>query len=479
MEGPDGATPEQAKVELDRLLAEEKSASEADMQRIADPRAGLSNLEGVAIGAGASVDRAIRGVTGLFGADNTEGKEDAELYRKHHPGTAATVGEVGGDIAMSVAPLVGPGGRLLQATKALGRFAPAAADIAYNVGYNALTAPEDRGMAAALGGAGATAGRVLNRAVGGAVRPSAAGQAMMDKGVRLTPGQAGEGMMGKAAKGYERILETQPVVSMAVEGAKKRAVQDWNKVIGVGADVADTGLPKGTVKIKSIEELAERAAELSEKVAPNSQVAFLRTTGEIERTLESGLDAKHYREAITDPLAKAMELAKKNGQDSLYEAYKTYGNNLATRLSRPVRKLGTAESLRNAATQAQEGRVLKKAAGVPGEPIYPEAIAKAADGTPKLLQESTEAMSVLGKKPNRSDWYINNASRIASLIMHGTMAGMTWPVSTAVLGSSLGATAPGSKFILGQYGLQKKLAAHPELVSKVLRAVATEVAEEE
>ena len=134
----------------------------------ADPSEGMSFGEKFLVGAGAATDRAIRGVTGLFGKDNTQGAEDAALYQKYHPGTAASLGEIGADIAMTAMPA----GAIMKGSQGLRMLPRVAANMGGNAAMSAAIAPEDRGAAALTGGLGAGAGMVLG-ALGNRVLPLA------------------------------------------------------------------------------------------------------------------------------------------------------------------------------------------------------------------------------------------------------------------------------------------------------------------
>ena len=86
VEGPAGATQEQAFQVLQQRLGAAAPAPAALPPMDVDPSAGMNAGEKMLVGAGAATDRAIRGVKSLFGAKDEQGAEDAALYQKHHPG---------------------------------------------------------------------------------------------------------------------------------------------------------------------------------------------------------------------------------------------------------------------------------------------------------------------------------------------------------------------------------------------------------
>lgn len=203
-----------------------------------DPAEGLGPLDKLLVGAGAATQRAwdatggaltdaLRARTPDERVALTEArKADRDAYEAHHPGGWATAGGIAADIGMGAIP-VGAGGQVL--TKALGasRYAPLIGDVAANAGYSALTSPENRGTAAALGGAGAAVGRAVGRVATGVVRPTAEAADLLRRGVRLTPGQAA----GKdsAINTVEQWATSNPISTIPVTAARRRALDDAGK----------------------------------------------------------------------------------------------------------------------------------------------------------------------------------------------------------------------------------------------------------
>ena len=254
IEGPAGATPEQAMEALKYHMgasAPAKAPVKTLAPLTADPQEGMSRTEKLLVGAGAATDRAARGIAGLFDVGGVpgnklkqyleEGKETADVYEKNHPGGWATTGEIGADLAMGLVP-VAKGAQVANkvASKVLPKaVASVGASAAANSAYNAATAPEDRGIAAALGAGGAVLGRTLNRGASGVVKPTTVAQEMMDQGVRLTPGQAGGGLPGAVARTYEDLYEGIPLLGRAVTAAKERGIRDLDRVPAEFAETID------------------------------------------------------------------------------------------------------------------------------------------------------------------------------------------------------------------------------------------------
>ena len=213
----------------------------------ADPAEGMGPLDKLLVGAGAATDRAMRGVTGaiastgIMGRDADQylqqGKEDAALYEKHHPGGLARVGEVGADLAMSALPVAGAAGKAAQLAKALrmGRAAPLIGDVAANAGYAALTAPEDRLTAGAFGAGGAAVGRAVPAVVGRVARPTAPGpeaQKLIEAGVQPTFGQVMSESRGFVPRTFARAEEAMtsiPLVGAPLRRARERAMEQFQQ----------------------------------------------------------------------------------------------------------------------------------------------------------------------------------------------------------------------------------------------------------
>lgn len=224
-----------------------------------------------AIGAGAATEKAYRGVRsllppGLLPDDLMGGKgrgaEAAQVYEKYHPGGWATAGEIGADVAMSAIP-VARGGQAVGAVarqvlpRAVARAAPVVGDVAANALYAGLTAPEDRGAAAAFGGGGALAGAGLLGVLNRVVRPVSFGpeaQRLSDLGVDVTLGQV---MAEKAAdtgrkalpravaravsRGEEAAMSV-PLAGAPLRGMRERGVEAFQR------GTREAALPPGAPK---------------------------------------------------------------------------------------------------------------------------------------------------------------------------------------------------------------------------------------
>jgi len=156
-EFPDGMTDAEIGAVLARQFGSPRSLS-AVAQRYRVPNGENQRpgwAEEVAGGAKHAWDRAAMGLKGLFTDLTPEDKallEQGGAFVKE-TGPASTVGQIGADVAMSAAPVA----RAAALPRVLGmtsRLAPAAADVAANAGYAAVTSPEDRANAAMWGAGG-------------------------------------------------------------------------------------------------------------------------------------------------------------------------------------------------------------------------------------------------------------------------------------------------------------------------------------
>ena len=477
-----------------------------------DPAEGMPWYEKALVGAGAATARAGEGVLSLLDkagliddekrAELEQMKADRQIYEKHHPGGWATAGEVGGDIAMSALPVAKGGQLLTKALGKLGRFAPAAADVAANAAYSAATAPENRGTAAAFGGGGAAAGRVLTRTLGRAVRPSATGQELMNQGVRLTPGQAGEGVMGTVAKGYESAMGLVPGAAQIVDRAKGRALGDWNRVALSQAEVPgsvvkpssiadlkaqygaayDKMLPEGIVA--KLDPLTSRVYDdftqrLGEKVAPTSRAKFFEVSEWIGHNLKQGVDASQFKEVVSNELDAAMNAAKRDGNRSLFTALKKLSDDLDKAL--PHFPGMPAEAAKLGATDKgyRAFKVLEKAGAKVG-PLKREGVMYPSDllttATAKshaqLQAEALRGHKAFGDAPSGLDKFVGRAGQLGALGTHV----MTPETLAATLGANgvalLYTTEAGRKFLLGQIPWQAFARAHPDIAAQIGRALA-------
>jgi len=193
-------------------------------------------------GAKVAWDRAAMGLKEMF-TDLTP--EDQALLEQgksfmNQGGTAATVGNVGGDVLMTASPsmfaqrgIMLAGGKYLpKAMQWISSSIPAAA-ISGGVTSAALT-PENRGSAAiggALGaGVGETAGRVLTKTLGGltsgSVTPEA--RALMNHGAFVPMWKATDSKILRNVAERARAL---PVSGDIIKGQERAGIESWNKIL--------------------------------------------------------------------------------------------------------------------------------------------------------------------------------------------------------------------------------------------------------
>jgi hypothetical protein len=525
-EFPDGMTDDAITGVLQKQFPRTVAPPTAQDIAAVSPANDMAWHEKALVGAGAAMDRTGRALSGLLRGSSTP-DEDAELYKKYHPGGWATAGEIGADLAMSAAPVAAGAKRASQVASMLrmGRAAPLVGDVAANAAYAAATAPDDRGEAAMFGAAGAAGGRVLNRAVGGIVRPTANAQELLDRGVRLTPGQAGGGAVGSLARMYEDALGSVPGFGRGINNARQTGLEDWNRAAladassgplarsEFGPSRIDRSAPIGQNGIVAVKEKLSKAYEsmfpagttmhltnegasaldkriesLSYELPENLQSQFVGFASDISRRLKNGVASEHWKEVIEGDLDAAMKAAFRAGDNSLVRALKDLDRNLLAHMrSGNIVKGPTPDPsgvldphvLTDVDAAYRDFKVLKKAgerAGAikRGGVLYPSdvAVEAAKRGATDLQERALAGQQMLGNAPAPWQGPINAAKATAI----GAVGGMTLPggiALTAAAASLLGTTELGRKVLLGQYPLQKLLMENPEFASQLGRALAT------
>lgn len=242
--------------------APEVDAGDSPPERV-HPSEGMPWYEKALVGAGAATARALEGVGSLLPAWKDDPRlaqlrEDRKVYEANHPGGWATAGEIGADVAMSAIP-VAKAAALPRALGVTSKLAAPAADIAANAAYAAATAPENRGSAAAMGGAGAAGGQVLTRALARAARPAgelgSQAQALVDAGVQPTFGQSmreGGSLAGRAIGRAEDAMTSIPVAGSMLQRRRAEALEAFQAA--TRRDALPPGAPAEAAK--SVDDLS-------------------------------------------------------------------------------------------------------------------------------------------------------------------------------------------------------------------------------
>lgn len=179
-------------------------------------------------GAKAAWDRAALGLKGLVTDLTPEDKallEQGKAFTQEG-GTAATVGSIGADVAMSAAPA----SRVMQAAnlvKSAPVLARTLATMGFGTGYGALTNPEDRAQGAKEGAIGTAIGMGASRALGGLLKPVMTDDAaaLVQRGIVPTPGQA----VGGVTNTVEQKLQSVPFMGDLIRRGRERAVNEFNE----------------------------------------------------------------------------------------------------------------------------------------------------------------------------------------------------------------------------------------------------------
>lgn len=199
------------------------------------------------------------GLKSLFTDLKPEEQRALQLMRQdvEKGGISGDVGRISGELAQ----LAVPASKLSKLSKAK----QLAGGVGLAAGHGALKAPgEDktRGEEALEAGAFALAGGAAGEALGKAARgiaKSDAAQALLEKGVQLTPGQAAKGGLPRI---MEYLLSIKPGSAKAVEALKEESLESFNRVaLNEAVPFSDEFLKSGIIKDASKFEAIGEAGE--------------------------------------------------------------------------------------------------------------------------------------------------------------------------------------------------------------------------
>ena len=226
----------------------QRKQEKIDSEEVAEMREGGS-LERFGRGAGTSLENIGYGLKGLVTDLSPEDKREIAVnkaFLKGEKGEAIRAENLGA-FATDVASFVVPGGAAIKAARGIPLamklaskapvLAPLAGEAALGAGLSGAYAPENRGTAAAIGGAGGAVGygigRGVSRLAGGLVRPSEQAKALQREGVEdLTIGQAADQgtLWGKMIRRFEESFQSLPLAGRALSKARERANDSFGKV---------------------------------------------------------------------------------------------------------------------------------------------------------------------------------------------------------------------------------------------------------
>src|SRR6187455_3370387 len=266
-DGPWQAYDRRAKPRPDPAALEaQREAQRAADRELYSPSKDMGGWEKALVGAGSSVDKAIRGVTGLFGGDTSESDDDAKLYAKHRPkGWQTTAGEIAGDIGVQAPLALIPGGALAQiGIQGAGAAAMTPGDW------------EDRAKAGAAGAGGAAAGQVLTKTLGRLAKPvgdkPADILALEARGVKPTFGQtmaAKDHALGRSIGRLEEGAQSVPFGGGPLRRTREATVDQWRQ--GVRNAALPPGAPKGA---KTVDEVIEATSKAYDDVLTKHRMPY-------------------------------------------------------------------------------------------------------------------------------------------------------------------------------------------------------------
>lgn len=243
-------------------------------------------------GAKHALQKSIQGLAGLVGAEAvsprtlSQGKAFVD-----ETGPASTAGGVTADVGATLYPatkIASGAQKLVKAMEAIKGLrggagaAGLATEMAGNAGLNAALAPEDRGMAALIGGGGTLGGRVAGSLAEGPLRSLVSPEArvLMDRGIFLTPGQAVTGKdMGKVARflrNSEDAISSYPVVGAIQKSGQVRSItehniSEYNQALApVGAKITKSGRDGAKAAEQAVSDVYDEV--LPKYFAPSAKV---------------------------------------------------------------------------------------------------------------------------------------------------------------------------------------------------------------
>ena len=175
---------------------------------------------------------------------------------------------ISGYLAGEVSQMAAPSLKLLKWANKLGKWGPAAADALLNAGqgYVKGVSDDESRVQNALGNTIGTAlGRGGARLIGG-VKPTEEALTMLDKGIRLTPGQAAG--KGSVPGMIEESLGGFPVAGAVIRKMKRNSIKDWN--LDRLAKVSPDGLPPSKSGREGIGEIAKKYSQKYDELLPDS-----------------------------------------------------------------------------------------------------------------------------------------------------------------------------------------------------------------
>jgi hypothetical protein len=301
----------------------EKIRSERGVsQDVAKMREGNALARG-ARGAGATLQNAAYGIKGLVSDLSPE--EQRTIAANKQFLDQDTAGKVGG-FAADVASFALPGGLAAKGIAKGVSMLPRAAQVAAGLGANAAVdaglsaaySTEDRGDAALSGALGSVGGqlggKLLTRAVGGLVRPSAEAQALMREGVQPTIGQAADQstLSGRLIRKGEEIAESLPLIGSIVNRSRERA---GNELTQTAFDRAVA--PGGVKQAVSREGVDELGKQFKQAYGVLDQYVF-KPDQQFEQDVLSIVANPNYR-ASKDTIDGVLSFFKRNFTDKFQQ----------------------------------------------------------------------------------------------------------------------------------------------------------------
>lgn len=374
-EGPADATPEQISQVASAQwgVMSRKSAEEDDMQRMADPTAGMSMTDKLLAGVGKAFADTGRGLGQMVGlVDRSDVAESRKLDSALMNTTAGKLGNFAGNVALLAPTAAIPGVNTVRGASALGAL----------VGLiQPSTSTEETVMNMAFGGAGAAAGQyAANKIPGivqqwsankaaqtaakqaGASQKFAAAQKANAQGYVIPPADLNPGALSEAVSGLSGKIKTAQVASQrnqavtdklarqalglgqaddlsadVLQGIRQQAGQAYDAIKGSGVVTADKTFVDALDKIAATHQGAGRSFP---GLGENGVVKL------VESLKQSTFDAGDAVDA-TKVLREVADKAYRQGDTSLGKAAKSASDAMEGMLERHLQAQGATDALQS------------------------------------------------------------------------------------------------------------------------------------
>lgn len=337
---------------------------------------------------------------------NLEMKRARDAYdEKNHFGL-----RLAGQLPGAIATGIGTGGASIG-LRGAGLAAGEGAAYGFGSGQDGV---ENRLASAGIGGAGGLAGYGLGRVVSKALAPKTAPvvKKLMDEGVDLTPGQ----IAGGVGKTIEDKLTSVPVLGDAIQSARARGVESFNKAAV-------------NRSLKHIGEKLPNNVKAGYEAIDYAQNAVSKAYNDLLPKLSVKVD-KPFKEAMGNLVDMANEMPKAR--------VKQFKNIMSQQIAKRLSQNGsmTGEAMKEA--ESELSRLIRQYGGSASgdERLLGNALREAQNQLRKLVMRSNPSKAIKLKSINRAFAELLRPERAASMAKDGIFTPGQLQTATRVLDSS-------------------------------------------